>query len=99
MITASVTPMTAQLSQPNWPEFKVTYGQPSPQPSGMNTDMKSVLETIRFQAAEIEKLRKENKRIKGCLRSLDRQLKTEKLRSESRRAALQDLKESLTCNS
>lgn len=101
MITASVTPMTAQpnLRPPIWQEFTPNYRPPSPQPSGINTDMKSVLETIRFQAAEIEKLRCDNKRIKGCLRSLDAQLKTEKLRSESRRAALQELKTLLACNS
>jgi len=98
MLLDSVIQTPAQLSQPNWPEFAMNNGRQCPQPSGLNTEMASVVETIRFQAAEIEKLRKENKRIRGCLRSLDAQLKTEKLRSESRRAALQDMKDSMACN-
>lgn len=103
MITASVTPMTAQPTQPNWIDFGKSEMQPihpCPNPSGVNTEMASVLETIKFQAAEISQLRNENRRLRGCARSLGKQLKIEKLRSASRGFALNDAKQNaVTCNS
>lgn len=103
MLLGSVTPMTAQPTQPNWIDFAKSEMQPihpCPKPSGVNTEMASVLETIKFQAAEIAKLRNENRRLRGCAKSLGKQLKIEKLRSASRKFALNDMKQNaVACNS
>lgn len=89
MFSDSATPMIAasQLSQPVWPELR----QPQPQPT-MHPEIAATLESVRQMRAEIQQLRLENKRLRGCLRSSLDELKLERVRNHSRADQIKQLK-------